>query len=146
MSASSPVSSRNDAFKDTPLGAADVAFGEMCDLADDAGDLADAQVANGAQRAPVLVAERQMVEQVLDRGDAELLELLRAARPDAAQELRRLRQCLQMLGDTARGALIGRHRVYRFSRKRALRDAARRRRLLRANGWLINFNKHFRSP
>ena len=73
------------AFEDAALRAADVAFGEVRDLADDAGDLADAQAADRAQRAPILVAERQVVEQVLDRRDAELLELLGAARADAAQ-------------------------------------------------------------
>src|SRR5579862_8412357 len=44
------------------------------------------------ERASVLVAERQVVEDVLDRAEAEARELLRALRADAAEHLHLLRE------------------------------------------------------
>ncbi len=56
---------------------------ERAHLGDDAGHLARAQFADAAWVQPVFVAERQIIEQVLDRGDALFQQDLGKARADA---------------------------------------------------------------
>ena len=60
---------------------------EGAHLGDDAGHLADAQLADAARIQPVFVAEGQVVEQVLDRADALLQQDLGEARADALDVL-----------------------------------------------------------
>ena len=54
-----------------------------------------------AHAAPILVAKRQVVEQILDRLDAELAQLLGAARADVLGELHRLRPARSSAASTS---------------------------------------------
>src|SRR5512139_3423041 len=77
-------------FENSSPRAAHVALRQMGDLTNDADHVADAERADLADRAPVLIPERNVVEQILDGVDAEFLELFTAARTDTADELSRL--------------------------------------------------------
>ena len=59
------------------------------DFAEDRGRDAGPQRRDGLERAAVLVADREPIEEVLDCVQADALEVGRAARPDAFEELQR---------------------------------------------------------
>ena len=93
-------------LQNAPPPAADVALVELQQLADQAGALAGLHAGDVAHPAAVLVAERQVVEQILDRADAELAEHRGAARADLADELHVLAQSRERRGQIAAGGVV----------------------------------------
>src|SRR5207244_1686875 len=77
-------------LEDAPAAAARARLVNAGDLAHRRRLLADMELAERPERAPVLVAERQVIEEVLDRVQAEARQLGSALRADAAHRLRGL--------------------------------------------------------
>ena len=76
-------------LEDAPPAPAGVGGADGDDLRGDGGFRSRHELRDRRQRTAVLVTERQVIENVLDRADAEACELLRPLRADALHELRR---------------------------------------------------------
>src|SRR5438128_495590 len=85
-----PVAVAQHDLEDVPAAAARARLADAGDLAHRRRLLADVELAERLERAPVLVAERQVIEEVLDGREAEARQLGGALRADAAHRLRGL--------------------------------------------------------
>src|SRR5262249_52145360 len=95
-------------LEDPSTPSARVRLSDSYDLRGDGGFRSANELRDRRQRTAVLVAKRQVVEDVLDRGDAEARELIRALRPHAFHELHRRREQRERGTEVALGRSIDR--------------------------------------
>src|SRR5207247_358022 len=101
-----PVAVAQHDLEDTAAAAARARLVDAGDLAHRRRLLTDVELTERAERAPVLVAERQVVEKVLDGREAEARQLGGALRADAAHRLRGLGERGERRADGGRRRLV----------------------------------------
>src|SRR5881628_1723820 len=128
-----PVAVAQHDLEDVPAAAARARFADAGDLAHHRRLLADVELAERLERAPVLVAERQVIEEVLDGREAEARQLGGALRADAAHRLRGLGERGERRADGGRRRPVlapRRWRRRRFAQRRQERVRAAQQPLL----------------